>query len=329
MKLALTAAALTALPIFAACSASSPTPLAQTGSAQSAASTRADVRFGLSQGQIARAMATRGRGDARSAKTQPTLFVSDLDAQAILLYPANEKKPVQSGSITDGIDLPINDAVDSSGTVYVANNGNSTVTEYPLGASSPSVTLSDQIVNPNGVAVDKAGNVYVTSGAYVGQCNVLVFPKGATSPSATIGPFQLPVGLAIDAKGDLFVGDVVANAVFEVPKGKTAPKNLDLSGINDPTGVAIDPKNNLWVVNYQGNTALEFKIGSKSPMQTISSGLSGPYSVAFGKGGRLFVGNSHTYPGFVTTYKKNATSPFSTFTAKNPAGVAVYPPPKV
>jgi serine/threonine-protein kinase len=328
VKHAFTAVALTALPLLAACSASSTTPAAQTGMTQNAASTRAEVRFGLSQARIADAIAHRGSGDARSAKTQPTLFVSDLDAQSILLYPANKNKPVQSGSITDGIDLPINDAVDSAGTVYVANNGNSTVTEYPLGASSPSVTLSDQIVNPNGIAVDAAGNVYVTSGGTVGDCNVLVFPKGATSPSKTLGPFELPVGLAIDRMGDVFVGDVIQNAVWEVPKGKTTPKNLNLTGLSDPTGVAIDPQNHLWVVNYQANTALEFKIGSKSPMQTISSGLSGPYSIAFGKSDRLYVGNSHTYPGFVSGYKKNATSPYATIAAKNPAGVAVYPPPK-
>jgi serine/threonine-protein kinase len=320
------------LPLVAACSsASSPTPSVQSVPAARGlvASVRADVRFGLSQQQLATALANRGRGDAHAAKTQPTLFVSDLDTQTIELYPANAKHPMQSGSITDGLNEPINDAVDSSGTLYVANNGNSTVTEYPLGASTPSVTLSDELVNPNGIAVDSAGNVYVTSGAYIGSCFVLVFPKGASSPSAQISSFELPVGLATDKKGDLFVADAVANAVFEVPKGKTTPKNLNLTGLNDPTGIAVDPQNHLWVVNNLGDDALGFDIGKTKPFETIAGGLVGPYSVAFGKGGRLFVGNSGTYPGDVTTYKKKGTEPFSTIPAKNPAGVAVYPPPKL
>lgn len=318
------------VPLLAACSsASSPTPAVQSVPAARGmvASVHADVRFGLSRSSLDAALQHRGRGDASSAKTQATLFVSDLDTQTIELYPANAKKPKQSGSITDGLDQPINDAVDSSGTLYVANNGNSTVTEYPLGSSSPSVTLSTQLVNPNGVAVDSAGTVYVTSGAYVGQCYVLVFPKGANSPSEQINGFQLPVGLAVDKKGDLFVGDAVANAVWEVPKGQTTPKNLNLSSIDDPVGVAIDPKGRLWVSNFSSGEAEEFKVGGTQPL-SIVGGLDGPYSIAFGKNASMYVGNSGRYPGNVAAFKKNKTSPYATISSGNPAGVAVYPPPK-
>jgi sugar lactone lactonase YvrE len=318
------------VPLFAACSsASSPTPAVQSVPAVRGmvASVHADVRFGLSRSSLDAALQHRGRGDASSAKTQATLFISDLDSQTIELYPANAKKPKQSGTITDGLSQPVNDAVDSSGTLYVANNGNSTVTEYPLGSTSPSVTLSTQLVNPNGVAVDSAGTVYVTSGAYVGQCYVLVFPKGATSPSEQINGFQLPVGLATDKKGDLFVGDAVANAVWEVPKGKTTPKNLNLTELNDPTGVAVDPNGHLWVSNYSSNEALEFKVGSTKPMKIVNGGLSSPYSIAFGKNGSMYVGNSGAYPGNVAAFKKSKNSPYTSISSKNPTGVAVYPPP--
>jgi sugar lactone lactonase YvrE len=321
---------LTVVPLLAACSGASTTPAMQSASTQSAASVsvHADVRFGLSPSQLSAAFANRGRGDASSAKTQPTVFVSDLDTQTIELYPENTKNPKQSGSITDGLNQPINDAVDASGTLYVANNGNSSVTEYPLGASSPSVTLSTSIQFPNGVAVDKSGSVYVTSGATAGQCFVLVFPKGATSPSKQINGFDLPIGLAVDSKGDLFVADALKNDVWEVPKGSTTPKELGLTGLMDPTGIAIDPKNNLWVVSYSADTASEFTIGKTKPTKTVTDGLIGPYSVAFGKGGQMYVGNSHNYPGEVTAFKKNATKPYTTFQAKNPAGMAIYPPSK-
>jgi len=321
---------LTVVPLLAACSGASTTPATQSASTQSApaASVRADVRFGLSQSELAAALAHRGSGDARSAKTQPTLFVSDLDTQTIELYPANKKNPKQSGSITTGLNQPINDAVDSSGTLYVANNGNSTVTEYPLGSSSPSVTLSTQLQYPNGVAVDSSGTVYVTSGATAGQCYVLVFPKGATSPSAQINGFDLPIGLAVDVKGDLFVADALQDDVYEVPKGSSTPKKLGLTGLKDPTGVAIDPQNNLWVVSYGGDTASEFKIGKTKPIKTVTDALSGPYSIAFAKSGSMYVGNSHNYPGDVTAFKKNKTTDYTSFSVENPAGVAAYPPPK-
>jgi sugar lactone lactonase YvrE len=320
---------LTVVPLLAACSGASTTPAMQSASTQPAsASVRADVRFGLSQTQLAAALAHRGSGDARSAKTQPTLFVSDLDTQTIELYPANKKNPKQSGSITTGLNEPINDAVDSAGTLYVANNGNSTVTEYPLGSSSPSVTLSTQLQYPNGVAVDKSGNVYVTSGATAGQCYVLVFPKGATSPSEQINGFDLPIGLAVDSKGDLFVADALQNDVYEVPKGSTTPKKLGLTGLADPTGVAIDPQNNLWVVSYGGDTASEFKVGKTKPTKTVTDALSGPYSITFAKSGSMYIGNSHNDPGDVTAFKKNAKADYTSFSVENPAGVAAYPPSK-
>ncbi|HEY1655919.1 MAG TPA: NHL repeat-containing protein [Candidatus Tumulicola sp.] len=316
--------------VLAACSATSPPPVLQSlpQGRQITASVRADVRFGLTAAHIAASRAARGPGYERAAKTKPTLFVSDIDSDMIRLFPANQKNPTQDGSITSGIDLPVNDAVDKQGTLYVANNGNSSVTEYPLGQTSPSVTLSGgMLVFPNGIAVGKTGTVYVTSGAYAGQCYVLVYTKGKSSPKAQINGFDLPVGLALDKNGNLYVGDAIANKVWKVTKGSTTPTDLGLNGLSDPTGVAIDRNNDLWVANDQNNTALGFHLGQTSAFATITSGLQGPYSIAFGASGRLFIGNSLHYPGSVAGFKKGATSPYESISVANPAGVAVHPRP--
>lgn len=317
------------VPFLAACASGPATTPAQAPAGAGAQSVRADVRFGLTPKQLQAADARRGKGYFDKTKRKPTLFVSDLDSDAIRIFPANKKNPTQKGSITDGIDAPVNIATDSHGTLYVANNGNSTVTEYPFGATSPSVTLSgSQLVFPNGIAVDNNGTVYVTTGATAGVCSVLVYPKGASSPSEQINGFDLPVGLAIDKSGNLYVGDVLQNVVWEVPQGSTTPTKLSLTGLKDPTGVAIDPKNNLWVANNQSNAVLGFHLGDTSSFVTITTGLSGPYSIAFEKTGTLFVGNSLHYPGDVAAYKKGATTPFESITVPNPAGLAVYPKPK-
>ncbi|MGA7356079.1 MAG: SMP-30/gluconolactonase/LRE family protein [Candidatus Cybelea sp.] len=317
------------VPFVAACASQSATTPAQAPASAAAQSVRADVRFGLTPKQIESADARRGNGYLHAAKHKATLFVSDLDADAIRLFPANKKNPKQNGSITTGINLPINVAVDPHGMLYVANNGNSTVTEYPFGKTSPSVTLSGtQLVFPNGIAVDNKGTVYVTSGATAGSCYVLVYPKGASTPSEEINGFDLPVGLAIDKGGNLYVGDALQNVVWKVPKGSTTPSKLSLSGLDDPVGVAIDPKNNLWVANNQNNSVLGFHLGDTSSFVTITSGLLGPYSIAFEKTGTLFVGNSLHYPGNVAGYKSGSTTPFESISVGNPAGLAVYPKPK-
>ena len=328
-RLILLAGGALVVPFLAACASQSTTTPMQAPEEAPVQSVRADVRFGLTPKQLESADARRGIGYLHKSKRKATLFVSDIDADAIRLFPANKKNPKQTGSITTGINVPVNVAVDRHGMLYVANNGNSTVTEYPFGKTSPSVTLSgSQLVYPNGIAVDNNGTVYVTSGATAGSCYVLVYPKGASTPSEQIGGFDLPVGLAVDKSGNLYVGDALQNAVWEVPEGSTTPSNLDLSGLDDPTGVAIDPSNNLWVANNLNNTVLGFHLGDTSSFVTITSGLSGPYSIAFEKSGTLFVGNSLHYPGDVAGYKSGATTPFESISVGNPAGLAVYPKPK-
>ncbi len=267
------------VPIVAPPASSSSTPPAQQALENvRAESVRADVRFGLTPRQIESADARRGNGYFHKAKRKLTLFVSDIDSDAIRLFPANKTNPMQSGSITtDEIYPPVNVATDLHGTLYVANNGNSSVTEYRFGKNNPSVTLSGgPLIYPNGIAVDNQGTVYVTSGATAGSCYVLVYPKGASTPSEQINGFDLPVGLAIDKDGNLYVGDALQNAVWEVPKGSTTPSKLTLNGLDDPTGVAIDPSNNLWVANDANNTALGFHLGDASAFVTITDGLSGP-----------------------------------------------------
>ncbi|MGA9274402.1 MAG: SMP-30/gluconolactonase/LRE family protein [Candidatus Cybelea sp.] len=327
-RLVLLAGALV-VPFLAACASQSATTPNQAPEGARVQSVRADVRFGLTPKQLASADARRGAGYFHKSKRKATLFVSDIDADAIRLFPANKKNPKQKGSITAGINAPVNVAVDLHGTLYVANNGNSTVTEYPFGKTSPSVTLSGSpLIYPNGIAVDNNGTVYVTSGATAGSCYVLVYPKGASTPSEQIGGFDLPVGLALDKSGNLYVGDVLQNVVWEVPQGSTTPTKLGLSGLDDPTGVAIDPSNNLWVANDQNNTVLGFHLGDTSSFISITSGLSGPYSIAFERTGTLFVGNSLHYPGDVAGYKSGATTQFESISVGNPAGLAVYPKPK-
>jgi sugar lactone lactonase YvrE len=317
------------VPFVAACASQSATTPPQAPQSATVQSVRADVRFGLTPKQIESADAQRGNGYFPRAKRKATLFISDIDADAIRLFPANKKNPKQNGTITSGINLPVNVAVDLHGTLYVANNGSSTVTEYPFGKTSASVTLSGgQLVYPNGIAVDNKGTVYVTSGATAGSCYVLVYPKGASTPSEQINGFDLPVGLAIDKSGNLYVGDALQNAVWEVPSGSTTPSKLSLDGLDDPVGLAIDPSNDLWVANNANNSVLGFHLGDSSAFTTITSGLSGPYSIAFEKTGTLFVGNSLHYPGDVEGYKSGSTSPFESISVGNPAGLAIYPKPK-
>ena len=98
-----------------------------------------------------------------NAKSMKLLYVSDYTESQILAYQQGRESSGPIGEIVDGISTPQGIAVDSSGTLYVANQGNDTITEYPAGASEPTVTLSSGNDEPLDVANPRIARVLVTA----------------------------------------------------------------------------------------------------------------------------------------------------------------------
>ena len=138
-------------------------------------------------------------------------------------------------------------AVDNAGNVYVADLGNSTVRkitsngEVTTLAGTAGVTgstdgtgSSARFNQPNGVAVDSAGNVYVAdtgnsitrkiTGAGVvttlaGNASLIGWSDGTGS----IAHFNLPSGVAVDSAGNVYVADT---SNFTIRWGALAPPAL-------------------------------------------------------------------------------------------------------
>ena len=69
----------------------------------------------------------------------------------------------QIGSISNGVDAPWGLSIDSNESLYVANGGygTGTVTVYPYGSTSPSITYSPMYRALYALA-DSAGHVFVS-----------------------------------------------------------------------------------------------------------------------------------------------------------------------
>ncbi len=128
--------------------------------------------------------------------------------------------PTPNVTIT-GFDAPVGVAFDAAGNLWVANSTPNTVVMFTPaqllvgGALVPEVTISanaGSLSLPTGVAFDAAGNLWVSNG---GSATVVKFTlsqlaaSGSPAPDVTIsanaGSLALPVGLAFDNSGDLWV----------------------------------------------------------------------------------------------------------------------------
>jgi hypothetical protein len=163
--------------------------------------------------------------------------------------------------ITAGVSRPWGLYVDKQGTLYVANQSNynsssstGTVTAYPSGSTSPSLTFSQDLDRPLYAIVDSSGDVFVSN---AGGGTVVEYRSGSTSLYQVLQTPGIEAdGMDFDQQGNLYVAYRAKDgtgSIEEFAPGSTDGKILGMS-LNQPQGVLVDNKGNLVVVET-GHTA--------------------------------------------------------------------------
>ncbi|MGQ0644795.1 MAG: OmpL47-type beta-barrel domain-containing protein [Elusimicrobiota bacterium] len=162
-----------------------------------------------------------------------------------------------------------------------------------IGKNEP---VNFELKDPQGVAVDSAGNIYV------GEKGMLLLAKPGIrkfSPSGVLlATFDDPVlnlgepsGLAVDAGGNIYVADRANHQVLKLgPQGqklfvlgKTGLLGWPAAGagpgeFNEPTGVALDGEGNIYVADH-GNARLQKFTSAGQFLATLNVGsLASPAS---------------------------------------------------
>jgi uncharacterized protein (TIGR03437 family) len=125
------------------------------------------------------------------------------------------------------IDQPAGLALDSAGDLYIADTGNrrvrlvtaatgiiTTIAGTSLNGDG-GVAAGAVLTNPQGVAVDAAGDLFIADGSVIREVNatthvISTFAGGGTSAPNGVGLLQAklsPLSLAFDSAGDLLVGE--------------------------------------------------------------------------------------------------------------------------
>jgi sugar lactone lactonase YvrE len=230
---------------------------------------------------------------------------------------------------------PVGVAVDATGNVYVADQGNNVIRLISAAgmvstfAGSGSAGFSNgsgtsaSFNGPYAIAVDNQGNVYVTDVQNFAIRKIS--PSGAVSTLAGSGSrgfsngtgasasFNAPYSIAVDNQGNVYVGDLGNFAIRKIsPSG--AVSTLAGSGaigsangagqyatFNSPSGVAVDNKGNVYVGDagnnlirlitptglvstYAGSGASGFQNG-----YAYSATFYGPSAIAADASGNIYV----------------------------------------
>ncbi len=198
-------------------------------------------------------------------------------------------------------------AVDASGNVYVADTYNHTIRKITSAGvvttlagtagtygSLDGTSSAARFYQPNGMAVDASGNVYVadsinssirkiTSAGVVttlaGTGTALSF--GSEDGIGSAARFKIPLGIAVDASGNLYVADSNNYAIRKITSAGVVTTLAGMAGgagsengtgsaarFNYPRGIAVDGSGNVYVADTSNHTIR--KITSASVVTTLA-----------------------------------------------------------
>lgn len=129
-------------------------------------------------------------------------------------------------------------------------------------------------------------------------------PSLATAPTDftiglnfTGGGLSVPMGIAIDSAGNVWVANEGGDSVTEMgPDGSflSGHSGYTSGGMNEPKGLAIDPRGNVWVANYFGSSVTELNSSGTAVANSpfMNGGVSAPLAVAADSSGNIWISDA-------------------------------------
>ncbi len=168
------------------------------------------------------------------------------------------------------------------------------------------------------VAVAADGTVYAADSA---TRDVFKFVDG--QPVAlTQGKIGIPVDIAFDPSGDLFVSDLETQRVWRVPAAGGDPK--EVAQLAAPRGLCVDGSGRLWVVAASGESPL-VRIGADGAVEPVVKErlFEFPHDVVVAGDGTAYVSDNYARAIWKVAADGTATKWISGDPLKGPVGLSL------
>jgi sugar lactone lactonase YvrE len=192
--------------------------------------------------------------------------------------------------------------VDARGNLFIADSGNNVIRKvdtngiistmagnegYSGYSGNGGAATSAVLSNPQGVAVDAGGNLFIadtldnvireiaTNGIITTVAGNGTNGYSGDGGAATNAEFWYPAGLAVDAGGNLFIGDLNNHVLRKVDNNGIITTLIDLPGFS-AVGVVVDENDNLFIAD-SGNNAI-VQADSNGIVTTVAGDGTGGYS---------------------------------------------------
>jgi hypothetical protein len=207
-----------------------------------------------------------------------------------------------TGYSSGGLTYPKAIGIDSNGTAWVVNYGDSSLTllsssGQPL--SGATGYTSPEFGFPVAIAIDANHNAWVANSD--ADTVTKVSPDGSQITSYNC--CDEPDGIAIDQRGYVWVANFFDSSISQLASDGTVVS----SGYSDngasiahPQGIAIDGAGHVWVANFRGKSVTELAgSAAVSPGQILSpgagyaadAGMETEYAIAIDASGNLWITN--------------------------------------
>jgi len=198
-----------------------------------------------------------------------------------------------SAATSAELNYPCAIAVDSTGNIYIADNGNNVIRKVSISgiittiagngnagfSGDGGLANAAELAAPAGVAVDNSGNLYIadyqnmrirkvnTSGIITTIAGNGTAGYSGDGGVGTTAQLHYPLGVAVDASGNIFIADYANNAIRKLSSTgiiSTIAGNGTGSYSGDggpaisatlfePDGVAVDTSGNLYISDGENN----------------------------------------------------------------------------